>query len=547
MCSPEPIGGAPSNLEDIIMARRRCSTVATVCVILLATSAHADTIHVPADYSTIQDAINAAQNGDEIVVAPGTYYEAIDFLGKNLSLRSVEGPGLTTIDATGLDVSVITMNGFQEDGTLEGFTITGGVGDPAGAPEGGGIRVFASSPTLLDCVFLNNSAVQGGGVYAAFSDLAIVDCVFQGNSANSGAGIHLHSSNPTIDNCIFIDNTAFVSGGGGIFLANSGLWISNSAFDTNTASGGGAGGGGISSHSSVLNVQGSLFIDNLAFGASTFGGAIFSNVSHTLISSCHFTANTSFGQESGGGAVYAIQNIELSLSNSVFLDNMTVAEPNLGGGAILVRDSLASLLNCSFSNNSADLGAAIATSSSQTSIINSITWGDRGSDPISGEATVAYSNIQGGYPGNNNMDTDPMFADTDDLHLLAGSPCVDAGDNSVVDPTAVDVDGGPRIQHCRVDIGAYESPFFMDCNSNDSPDACEVENGTAPDENDNGIPDECECPADFNGDGVVNVPDLIFLLGEWGTNPGSTADFDGDGEVRVPDLLIVLGTWGSCN
>ena len=56
-----------------------------------------------------------------------------------------------------------------------------------------------------------------------------------------------------------------------------------------------------------------------------------------------------------------------------------------------------------------------------------------------------------------------------------------------------------------------------------------------------------ECPADFNGDGVVNVPDLIFLLGEWGDNPGSPADFDGDGLVRVPDLLIVLGAWGPCN
>ena len=58
--------------------------------------------------------------------------------------------------------------------------------------------------------------------------------------------------------------------------------------------------------------------------------------------------------------------------------------------------------------------------------------------------------------------------------------------------------------------------------------------------------EENSCPADFTGDGFVNVPDLIFLLGEWGDNPDSPADFNGDGLVRVPDLLILLGAWGMC-
>ena len=54
------------------------------------------------------------------------------------------------------------------------------------------------------------------------------------------------------------------------------------------------------------------------------------------------------------------------------------------------------------------------------------------------------------------------------------------------------------------------------------------------------------CPADFDGNGLVRVPDLIFLLGEWGDNPGSPADLDGNGLVRVPDLIILLGAWGEC-
>lgn len=55
------------------------------------------------------------------------------------------------------------------------------------------------------------------------------------------------------------------------------------------------------------------------------------------------------------------------------------------------------------------------------------------------------------------------------------------------------------------------------------------------------------CPADLDGDGLVRVPDLIILLGEWGSCVDDCpADFDADGQVRVPDLLILLGTWGVC-
>lgn len=54
------------------------------------------------------------------------------------------------------------------------------------------------------------------------------------------------------------------------------------------------------------------------------------------------------------------------------------------------------------------------------------------------------------------------------------------------------------------------------------------------------------CPRDVNGDGSVNVPDLLALLAVWGTNPGGPPDFDGDGVVAVPDLLTLLAAWGPC-
>lgn len=64
------------------------------------------------------------------------------------------------------------------------------------------------------------------------------------------------------------------------------------------------------------------------------------------------------------------------------------------------------------------------------------------------------------------------------------------------------------------------------------------------DTNENGIPDECESPADLNGDLVVDAADLALLLGAWGPNPGNPADINGDGVVNASDLALLLGTWG---
>ncbi len=86
----------------------------------------------------------------------------------------------------------------------------------------------------------------------------------------------------------------------------------------------------------------------------------------------------------------------------------------------------------------------------------------------------------------------------------------------------------------------------VDCNENGTSDACEIFNGTSEDLNGNSIPDECECAADLNGDGGVEMADLQMLIDQWRTNPGAPPDFDGDGVVAVPDLLTLLAAWGPC-
>jgi hypothetical protein len=89
----------------------------------------------------------------------------------------------------------------------------------------------------------------------------------------------------------------------------------------------------------------------------------------------------------------------------------------------------------------------------------------------------------------------------------------------------------------------YAGLVGADCNNNGTADGCDIFLGTSEDLNDNGIPDECECPADFDGDGDVDTADLLFLLGAWGT-PDGDVDFDGDTDTS--DLLALLAAWGEC-
>ena len=77
-------------------------------------------------------------------------------------------------------------------------------------------------------------------------------------------------------------------------------------------------------------------------------------------------------------------------------------------------------------------------------------------------------------------------------------------------------------------------------------DACDIANGDSSDDNENGIPDECECPADANGDGFVNVNDLLEIVGTWGECAGCGGDVNGDGWVNVNDLLACIDAWGAC-
>src|SRR5262245_61047831 len=145
----------------------------------------ASTLQVPSAYPTIQAAIDAAVDGDTVLVAPGTFRERIDFLHKDITVESSGGRDVTTIDAGGLGAVVKMATDPGETPTLRGFTITGG-GD--GVSDDGGIDVSGGPALIEDNLVTGNTFCDGGGIEADFSSAAIRHNTITNNRQTSCSG-----------------------------------------------------------------------------------------------------------------------------------------------------------------------------------------------------------------------------------------------------------------------------------------------------------------------------------------------------------------------
>ncbi|MHC4519963.1 MAG: PKD domain-containing protein, partial [Planctomycetota bacterium] len=180
-------------------------------------------------YCSIQVAIYSAAAGAEIVVEPGTYLEAINLIGKAITLRSSDGPEVTIIDAQAFGSVVTCVSGEGPDTVLDGFTITNG-----DASLGGGLYNELGSPTVINCTIADNTAFKGGGLYSIDGSVTVTRCNFIGNVANFGGGAMLDGAGiSSVTACTFRDNLAYF--GGGMFNEDSYVAVTNSTFSGNTA------------------------------------------------------------------------------------------------------------------------------------------------------------------------------------------------------------------------------------------------------------------------------------------------------------------------
>ena len=329
-------------------------------------------INVPGDQTTIQAGINASSNGDTVLVQPDTYYQNINFNGKNITVASLF---LTTGDTSYISQTIINGNnnnsvvkfnsGESISAVLFGFTITNGY-----AYYGAGINCYSgSSPTLSYLNIENNNGhpgdSYGGGLVCDGSSPTCSNLTFTGNYANEGGAVWVHSNgNATFSECLFSDNNS--AHGGAMQISYSDPVIDHSVFYANN---------------------------------SPFGGAVYVfNYSTPQFINCTFSLN----EADYGGAFYC---------------------SDLGGAPIIT--------NCIFWDDVSSLNYEIwATSSTYPPV-------------------VTYSDVQDGasqyWFGVGCIAEDPLFVDaaSADFHLLAGSPCIDAGDpESPPDPDGSTADMG---------------------------------------------------------------------------------------------------------
>jgi parallel beta-helix repeat protein len=376
----------------------------TLSIALNLNYASGATINVPTvDYPTIQDGIDAAVDGDTVLVADGTYTgdgnKDLDFKDKAITVISENGPSKTIIDCENSGRGFYF--GWQESigQTVSGFTVTNGY-----ALQGGGIYCQNSSPTISNCIILRNTATAwaGSGIYLYNSDPTISNCIIEENTSTSGhgAGIHCWLSSPTITNCIISGNSA-----------NSGD-----------------------------------------------GGAIYGYSSEPVISGCIIKDNSC----SGNGGGIELWNSAATITNCVIANNYTGS--GSGGAIHCIYSSSATITNCTITQNSAINGGGIfCENSASPSITNSILWQNSpNAIDISDTASpiVSYCDVQGDWPGDGNFHGDPLFVDAenDDFHLSVSSPCMYAA-TSVGAPGS-DIEGNPRPQGYGFDMGAYETTGY---------------------------------------------------------------------------------------
>jgi hypothetical protein len=366
---------------------------------------------------------------------------------------------------------------------IEGNTITHN-----SASAGGGIWCRGNSDRIINdnIISYNSVSTEGGGIYCVdVNNLLIENNTISSNSAGEGGGIFNHNSSPSIINNTIIDNSAsgqVNSPGGGIYCGfNSNPLINGNIIRGNSASGSPSGpGGGIHcSHNSNPMINGNTISDNSAsdrgggicclddsspsinnnsIGGNTAGdggGLYFSN-SGSLLSGNTIINNLA----SDGGGVLCV-NSNLELRNNIISNNSASLGINSVGGGINCRISSLTMVNNTFYGNFADdYGGGISCdATSNVTVSNSILWANSSSNgpqirSSGGSVIVSYSDIEGGWSGDGNIDEDPLFADplNNDLNLTwatfpdpdTKSPCIDTGnpDTEYDDPDGTRNDMG---------------------------------------------------------------------------------------------------------
>ena len=196
------------------------------------------------DYLTIQEGIDAAVDGDTVLVAAGVYTGdnnvAISFGVFNIVLMSELGAEQTVVDGDGSARAFRIMSGVDTTTVIQGFTLRNCYGND----NGGAMRLIQSSPTIKDCIFHDNTVFYNGAAIHLFESTSLIkNCTFYNNAAPwRGGGIMLELAGATarIVDCTFYNNSAVLTGGGAVYSNAAAFLAKGCTFIRNDAPVGGA-------------------------------------------------------------------------------------------------------------------------------------------------------------------------------------------------------------------------------------------------------------------------------------------------------------------
>ncbi len=361
----------------------------------------------------------------------------------------------------------------------------------------GGAVLFDGNPgsgsgVVSDCVFTQNKGKWGGAVSVVHHSVAVSNTSFVDNFATYvGGAIQSHDAVLHIENCEVSDNFAFNTGGGIAMLDQSQLTMVDCDLTGNQSSGSA---GAVSGQVCEIQIDRCTITDNRAgWGGAIrlvsnahlsmensqvtdnearFGGGIRVHYSSKVLGSAILFENNS--AELGGGVFSEVS--EVTFTNSVFNGNTVVFEEDVfeayiegAGGAIHSAGSKTRLINTTLYGNSADISGdgvfstpiedleyGIEYTEDDTTVVNSILYGN-GVEEVGFLKTppqVTFSDVEGGFTGEGNIDADPLFVNGSggDFHLQVASPCISGASPEAAPKT--DMDGNPR--DLEPDMGAYE-------------------------------------------------------------------------------------------
>ena len=446
--------------------KNNINSITIIFLLLFGLSIHfgySQTIHVPADYGTIQEAIDQAYDNDTILVSPGIYHENVVIDSINIVIGSLF---LTTgeedyISQTIIDGSnegrVVLYNNVSESSLLAGFTIQHGK-ISGNLQWGAGIAVNWSDNIILTDlkVTSNTSERMGGGIafYGSTGDIINTEVYNNISTGNPnlyinglGGGIHLWGATVNCINCNIFNNEADL--GAGVYEQSSSNSYMGCTFSSNVSTSPGAG---------VCTFDGSVEYINCFFDNNSGDGAIYASDANVTVNTCLLTNNDI--------AIFGSDSVELKIFNSTITNNNCTLNP------IWVHfQSDIYILNSILWNN-CDYEIWLQQHNNLHVSNSIIKNGINGIDTSSvGNNIYWYENI---------LSTNPNFVSDTNYHLSDNSPCIATGadsiemDNIWLYSSLFDFENNPRPlpSGSLPDIGAFENslgnPIFVYENNADS-------------------------------------------------------------------------------